>query len=45
MAWETYTGEKITERGDDTTPRPGENPAAVTDPQIAQAVQAVNAGA
>ena len=27
------------------TPRPGENPAAVTDAQIAQAVQAVNAGA
>lgn len=27
------------------TPRPGENPAAVTDAQIAQAVQAVNTGA
>ncbi|WP_431841392.1 hypothetical protein [Calidifontibacter indicus] len=27
------------------TPRPGENPAAVTDAQIAQAVQAVNSGA
>lgn len=27
------------------TPRPGENPAAVTDSQIAQAVQAVNADA
>ena len=27
------------------TPRPGENPAAVTDTQIAEAVQAVNAGA
>ena len=28
----------------DPTPRPGENPAAVTDAQIAQAVQAVNTG-
>lgn len=41
MAWETYTGEKITERGDDTTPRPGENSAVITDAQISAAVQAV----